>query len=98
MPTAPNDWFWDGEATPLADERMRDAQLLREQDSARRTKGTARSAQVRPARYVERNRRIHDAYHVDGKMPKQIADDKKIRGKKKLGLSQIRRIIAASRP
>jgi hypothetical protein len=72
-------------------------QLRKQADRSRRARGTATSAEDRGQQNVERDRRIHDARQA-GKTPKQIAGDRKIRGKKKLSLSQIYKILAADRP
>jgi hypothetical protein len=64
---------------------------------AEQVKGGKENGKVRKNKNVKRDRRIHDA-HADGKTPKQIEGDKKIRGKKLLSASQIRRILKDPRP
>jgi hypothetical protein len=68
-----------------------------ERQAIRSCKGVAQSAKRRHSENVTRDRRIHDA-RVAGMAPKQIAGDRKIRGRKKLSASQIRRILALDRP
>lgn len=73
------DWlpFWDGEATPLAEDQARTAQLLREQDSARRARGNASSAETRAAERDERYARIREL-HAEDKRTDQILKDAKL--------------------
>jgi hypothetical protein len=73
------------------------SRAIKATEYARQAKGIKESAEVRKNKNVKRDRRIHDA-HAAGRTPKQIEGDEKIRGKKRLSASQIRRILKAPRP
>jgi hypothetical protein len=95
---APYDWqhFWNGEATPLDEDRTRAAQLLNAQDNARRAKGTTSSAAARAAKNVARNMLIRKL-RAEGKRADQIrknADVIKLNGDKPLSISSINRVLA----
>jgi hypothetical protein len=83
------------EAKGKAESATRDA--VKAEKKAEQDRGIRNSAEARKNKNVKRDRRIHDAYAA-GKTPKQIEGDEKIRGKKKLTASQIRRILKAPRP
>jgi len=87
---------WDAIARYMADSTYKAGAAIR----AARAKGLEKSKDTKRKQRetaIKRDRRIHDA-RTAGKKPKQIAGDKKIRGKKKLSASQVRKILKLPRP
>lgn len=73
-------------------------QRRRMRERTLRVVGGLTKARAQRERTLSRNRRIWDAVNVQNKAPKQLEADQKIRGKKKLSASQIRRISKGPRP